>query len=235
MNNNQTFLELYRRLEMYLDGKYHYAESPIKEYIHELERSMIGEDTYKANALDFLRILRNNLTHRDVSSFVEVTDGALNFLQREIDRFENPIEAEDVMLPFEKLFSIHLKDSTLRVLHEIYKNSYDIIPVLNDEQKVIGVFSLDVMLKDLYLNKPKKITSKSTIEDFKELLELDDQNKERFEFVSFNEDIFEVMARFNKKNSKKLKMLFVTQSGDENTKLLGIITPHDIIHRKSTK
>ena len=232
MNNNQTFLELYKKLEMYLDVRFHYAESPMKEYIHTLERSMMGSDTYKATVLDFLRQLRNNLVHRNVSNFVEVSDYCLEFLEKEIEIFENPLEAQDVMMPFDKVYSIKLESNTLEVLHQIYKNSYDIIPVLDDKDKVIGVFSLDVMLKDLYLNKPKKIERESTIDDFKDLIDIDDQIKERFDFVAFNEGIYDVMAKFNEKNSKKLKMLFVTQSGDSSTKLLGIITPHDIIHKK---
>lgn len=53
MDNNEEFLNLYRRLEMYLNGKYHYADSPIKEHINRLSKSMIRSEVDRADVLDF--------------------------------------------------------------------------------------------------------------------------------------------------------------------------------------
>lgn len=230
--NNQLFLDLYKKLELFLDGKYHYAESPIKEYINHLERSMVSEDIEKASELDFLRILRNHLVHRNVSHFFEVTDDAIEFLKKEIDIFENPIEAKDVMIPIKKVYYVYLDDELNEVLHQIYVNSYDILPILDDQDKVIGVFSLDVILKDLHDNKDSESYKNSTLRRFSSLISLYEQTKERFDFVGLNDNLDEIMNRFNKKSDKKLKMIFVTKDGLKNQSLLGIITPHDVIYKK---
>lgn len=230
--NNQLFLDLYKKLELFLDGKYHYAESPIKEYINHLERSMVSEDIEKASELDFLRILRNHLVHRNVSHFFEVTDDAIEFLKKEIDIFENPIEAKDVMIPIKKVYYVYLDDELNEVLHQIYVNSYDILPILDDQDKVIGVFSLDVILKDLHDNKDSESYKNSTLRRFSSLISLYEQTKERFDFVGLNDNLDEIMNRFNKKSDKKLKMIFVTKDGLKNQPLLGIITPHDVIYKK---
>lgn len=232
MNNNDLFLDLYRRLELFLDGKYHYAESPIKEYIHHLEKSMIGEDKIKASTLDFLRVIRNHLVHRNIDQYICVSDQAINFIKREIDIFENPIRAIHLMLPFKSVYSIHLNDQTNEVLKKIYKNSYDVVPILNDNNAVIGIFTLDVLLKDMYINKDNYDYKNSTIAHFEKLIKLDEQIKERYDFISSDEDLDEIMKMFNDKENKKLKMLFVTENGKKYEPLLGIITPHDIIYKK---
>ena len=232
MDNNSEFINLYQKLEMYLNGEYPYAESPIKEYIHALEKSLSIKDVEASSVLDFLRTLRNNIVHRDVSSYVQVTDETLEFLKEIIDKFENPLYAESVMVDVKKVYYVYLSDNTLDVLDEIYKNSYDVLPVVNDLDQVIGVFSLEVILKSIYSKKMGIITKESTLNDFKDLIDLNDQQKVSFDFVSRKDPLEKVIDKFNKKNDKKVKMLFVTKNGLSKEPLLGIITPHDIIFKK---
>lgn len=232
MDNNVEFISLYQKLEMYLNAKYPFAESPIKEYIHALEKSLVISDVETSSTLDFLRTLRNNIVHRDVSSYVLVTDEALKFLRSIIDKFENPSYAENVMVDIKKVYYVYLSDNTLDVLDEIYKNSYDLLPLLDEEDKVIGVFSLEVILKSIYQNKNGIITKESTLNDFKDLMGLNDQQKVSFDFVSRKDSLDTIIEKFNKKNNKKVKMLFVTKNGLTKEPLLGIITPHDIIFKK---
>ena len=42
----------------------------------------------------------------------------------------------------------------------------------------------------------------------------------------------EIISTFNKKEPKKLKMLFVTKYGNSKNPIIGIITPHDVINHK---
>lgn len=232
MNNNLLFLDLYKRLEMFLDGKYHYAESPIKEHIHHLERSMVKQDIEKAAIFDFLRTIRNHMVHRNISPYLTITDETIEFLRKEIKSFEDPISASDIMIPLKHVYYVYLTDNTIDVLDEIYKNSYDLLPVLNDKDQVIGIFSLEVLLKKIYQYRSDNLDRESTLEDFKDLIDLNDQIKERFEFVSDDTSLDELVSLFNKKEEKKLKMLFVTSYGNKKNPLLGIITPHDIINHQ---
>lgn len=233
MDNNEEFLNLYRRLEMYLNGKYHYADSPIKEHINRLSKSMIRSEVDRADVLDFLRNLRNYLVHRNVDAYVEVSTKALEFLKREIEAFESPVRASDVMLKEEKVYDVRLNDPTLEVLDAVYRNAYDVVPVVDEEKRVIGVFSLEVILKSIYRKKMGKIEKDSVLSDYREFIGIDDQIKERYEFVDPDEGIESIIRRFSGTgDKKKLKMLFVTESGTKSAPLKGIITPHDVIHYK---
>lgn len=232
MDRNSEFLDLYRKLEMYLDGKYSYAESPVKEYIHKLEKSMVNKDKEKAAIIDFLRTMRNHIVHRNVSDYIEVTNKTIEFLNKEIAEFENPILAEDIMTKIKDVYYVNLDTNTTDVLNEIYQNSYDIVPVLNNQNQVLGVFSLDVILNSIYKGELDKIQNDSSISSFGELISLNNQTKEKFAFVSSSTPLDELVELFSKKEEKKLVMIFVTRDGLKISPLLGIITPHDIINCK---
>ncbi|MBE6132311.1 MAG: CBS domain-containing protein [Erysipelotrichaceae bacterium] len=232
MNLNEEFLKLYRQVEMYIDGKYPYTDSSVYEHIKKLEKSMVKKDIEKAAIYDALRSMRNQLSHRNVGEYIEVTQKSIDFLKSEIDEFINPKSAKDIMLPIDKVYYVYLSDNTIDVLDEIYKNGYDVLPVVNELDQVIGIFSLDVILKSIYSKKVGSISKESTLKEFKELIGIDDQIKERYAFVSDEATVEEIISIFNKKEPKKLKMLFVTKYGNSKNPIIGIITPHDVINHK---
>lgn len=232
MSLNDEFLRLYKQVEMYIDSKYPYTDSSIYEHIKKLEKSMAKKDIEKSAIYDALRNMRNQLSHRNVSDYIEVTQKSIDFLKREINEFINPLNASDIMLPIDKVYYVYLSDNTIDVLDEIYKHGYDVLPIVNDSDQVIGVFSLDVILKSIYSKKVGSISKESTLEDFKDSIGITDQLKERYDFVSSDATVDEIISIFNKKDSKKLKMLFVTKYGNSNNPILGIITPHDVINHK---
>lgn len=232
MSLNEEFLKLYRQVEMYIDSKYPYTDSSIYEHIKNLEKSMVKKDIEKATIYDALRNMRNQLSHRNVGEYIEVTQKSIDFLKSEIDEFINPKSAKDIMLPIDKVYYVYLSDNTIDVLDEIYKNGYDVLPVVNESDQVIGIFSLDVILKSIYSKKIGSISKESTLNDFKDLIGIDDQIKERYAFVSDEATVEEIISIFNKKEPKKLKMLFVTKYGNSKNPIIGIITPHDVINHK---
>lgn len=232
MSLNEEFLKLYKQVEMYIDSKYPYTDSSIYEHIKKLEKSMVKKDIEKATIYDALRNMRNQLSHRNVGEFIEVTQKSIDFLKKEINEFINPLIAKDIMLPIEKVYYVYLSDNTIDVLDEIYNHGYDVLPVVNELDQVIGIFSLDVILKSIYSKKVGSISKESTLNDFKDLIGINDQLKERYDFVSDDATVEEIISIFNKKESKKLKMLFVTKYGNSKNPIIGIITPHDVINHK---
>lgn len=232
MSLNEEFLKLYKQVEMYIDSKYPYTDSSIYEHIKKLEKSMVKKDIEKATIYDALRNMRNQLSHRNVGEFIEVTQKSIDFLKKEIKEFVNPLNATDIMLPIDKVYYVYLSDNTIDVLDEIYKHGYDVLPVVNELDQVIGIFSLDVILKSIYSKKIGSISKESTLNDFKDLIGINDQLKERYDFVSDEATVEEIISIFNKKESKKLKMLFVTKYGNSKNPIIGIITPHDVINHK---
>ena len=232
MSLNEEFLKLYKQVEMYIDSKYPYTDSSIYEHIKKLEKSMVKKDIEKATIYDALRNMRNQLSHRNVGEFIEVTQKSIDFLKNEIKEIVNPLNATDIMLPIDKVYYVYLSDNTIDVLDEIYKHGYDVLPIVNDSDQVIGVFSLDVILKSIYSKKVGSISKESTLNDFKDLIGINDQLKERYDFVSDEATVEEIISIFNKKESKKLKMLFVTKYGNSKNPIIGIITPHDVINHK---
>lgn len=232
MDNNQEFLNLYKKLETYLDSKYPYSDSSIKEYIHHLEKSMIKSDQDKAAVIDFLRNLRNHFVHRDVISYVTVNNKTLDFLRKEIDLFEKPILASSIMTKIKDVYFVNKNTRMIDIFDKIYHYSYDYIPILDEKGCVKGIFSLDIILKSIYSKKMEKITEETLLSEYMDFTSIYEQNNVRFLYISKDTPREEIVELFSKKDDKKLMMIFVTSNGLKNSPLIGIITPHDVINSK---
>ena len=65
----------------------------------------------------------------------------------------------------------------------------------------------------------------------KEYKKFENHSSEYFDFIKRNEELASAQNLFNKsiKKDKKLVMLFVTENGKKNEKILGILTPWDLL------
>jgi len=107
------------------------------------------------------------------------------------------------------------------------------IPILNKQNKVVGVFDGNVMTSSLLLNKEFKIEDHIKFSDkyIKPFTLINNQYFNTYIFISENTNIIDIKETFKKykNNTKKISMLFVTRNGKEDEPLLGLITPNDIL------
>jgi predicted transcriptional regulator len=232
-SNNQIFLNLYKELESYLARTYPYAESPIKEHYHFLEKSPLDGARERADTLDILRILRNNLAHRNVDNLFEVSEDSIEFLRKEIAIVKDPLQASDIMIPLNGLYYAKFDTPLVEVIKTMYEKSYSHVPILDDENCVAGIFSNNALLTLAYKKGEIELRKEEKIKDYKFLIDLNFQKGEKFIFERLKTPIDEITNLLaNKKSKDKIYMIFVTQSGLKNEPLLGIITPWDIINKK---
>ena len=112
------------------------------------------------------------------------------------------------------------------------ENVYTHIPVL-DNKVVIGVFSEKFFLgalTEVEIIYDKFTTRFNDEFIFKHCL-IDNHVTEVFEFVSKNTYLEDVKEMFKKSFSqhKRLSLIFITEHGRKDEKLLGIITPWDVL------
>jgi CBS domain-containing protein len=231
-NNNQQFLNLYKELESYLSRKYPWAESPIKEHYHVLDKSPVEGDKDRGDTLDILRILRNNLAHRNVDNLFEVSQDALDFLKKEIMIVKDPWEARDIMTPISTLYFARKKTPVVNIIKKMYDDNYSHVPILNEENHVIGIFSESALLTLAYKKGEIELRKDELIEDYNDLIDLNFQKGEKFIFVNPLTPVEELISTLSKKSKDEITVIFVTQKGLKNEPLLGVITPWDILNKK---
>lgn len=229
MDNNNLFERLYNELEDLLRIKFKLPSNASAVYFYE---SKVTGD--QAKNFRMLRELRNYIVHDkriDTIDAFRVTDEAIEFLKKAIDRIQRPVRAIDVCVLKNQLLFARKNTPVIALMKSMLERNISHVPVLDDFGILYGVYSGATLF--LYLTEMKKSTidNHTLIEDFKDYLPINQHVGERYWFIHRTLPIEEIIALFGKtsEDGKKLKMLFVTENGKASEKILGLITPWNIL------
>lgn len=229
MNNNERFERLYNELEDLLRVKY--GLDPTSSAIYFYETRIGGP---QAKQLRVLRELRNFMVHEkkpDVLEACMATEEALGFLERMIDDLHHPKLAHHVCIPRDKILFAVKSTPVVGLMKSMLERNISHVPVLDATGIVYGVFSGATMFAVVSADGRMTIGSETTVAAFDAALPIHKHIGERYWFISRTAPIEEIISLFGStmKDGKKLKMLFVTENGKPTEKVLGLITPWDIL------
>lgn len=235
MNNNDIFLNLYNTLDDVLKEKYNVKDetrSYVTRRINELKRSPLLKDQQRGEKLDIIRNLRNSLVHIekfDNEDNFTINDSLIETLKEEIADINKPKMAINICTSINDVLSASLNDKLFNVTNLMNKYGFTHIPILKDGY-LYGVFSQNTIFT--YFSKHKGIIANEndTIDKFIDLLPIEKHITEHFDFVSRYTKVEELIPMFNKKERNvRLVMLFVTENGHKDERVLGIITSYDLL------
>lgn len=234
MDYNELFLDKYRELENMLKHRLYqnsHASSTVYSYVHELYMSHSEKDHQRGEILDSIRELRNQMSHKNSYNIFKINKETIKFLDEEIDRISNPINAYDICVKLENIHYANLNSKIINIMSSMLKFGYSHIPVLDEDAKLIGVFSENTIFS-IY-NQDKEVLQKEelNLNNIKDYLKLNNHQTECFGIVSKNTLASVIVKRFQKRkeNNKRIAIIFVTENGNINEKLLGLITPYDAL------
>lgn len=224
MNNENYSLEITKQFfEKYIKFDQICKESP-----------RIYERFYERNkaSFDMFRSTRNVLAHNKVGVDKEnypliVSKYMLEELNKMIDLMTVKAYSESTKLAEVKTVSRNtpLYDA-IKLMND---NNYSYLPLIEDG-KVKYVVSEKALLSILANNKEGVVYDKTvTIGDYLEYFQLNNNPNEFYSFVDREMLAYDLRDEFNRiKDNKKCGLLFVTQTGSKDEKVLGIITLWDI-------
>lgn len=224
------FLDKYRELEGIIKAKYNLAdhESPVV-YI-----SNLHDFANLKRGLDVCRRTRGLLSHNSKinNNYVVVPSKELvEILDEAISRVTNPLLISSVMIPAQKVCSAGRSDFVRPVLKKMAENIYTHIPIL-DDGRVVGVFSENTLLSLIAKEEVIGIDGTMTFgsSDIEALLPISEHEAECFRFASRNMLLSDVRVLFEDaiKNGSRIGLIFVTQNGSEQERILGIVSSWDI-------
>lgn len=234
MNNADIFLELYKNLEELLEVRY----SGGKKYPGSAVMRFYNDDDGKKwrEEINICREMRNMLSHHAQiggKPVFEPSDEVINVLRRILEDVKNPPVAMSIATPAAKLVTCDPDDIAESVIHMMKERGYSHMPVV--ENGVLkGVFSVGTVFSMVDKYGADGVAVGARIRDFGEFLPIDKHTTECFGFVSDSAPYSGLKQRFTAKgpHERRLAALFVTANGRQEEKLLGIITPWDMIKGK---
>lgn len=228
VSRTEIFLDKYRQLENIIKTEFNLGK-------HESAMNyLIRQKPFREyeNELDLCRETRNLLSHNPKLNgryALEPSDELIAFMDKIIDKIENPLRAKDVMVPKNALCYRHMNASVREAMIALRENSYKYIPIL-EEGVLAGVFGAKTMLDILINEESGGIDKNATFADVSEYVALDNADKGSIRFVPQDMLISDIgtMYRKSSEHKERINLIFVTANGKVTERILGIITAWEI-------
>ena len=227
-SNAEKFLDRYRSLEYVIKEKYQLENWD--SAMNFLENR--AEFKNLANELRYCREVRNLLSHKPKVKeqyCVEPSDEMLHLLQRVKETLEKPPVIMDIAIPVSKVLYRSPEDKLVDTLQVMNEHSFGNVPILKDGL-VCGILSEKAMLNYMVQEKNFHLSDRILLSDLKDHLLLENHRKEYYRFVSQSALISDVSQLFHDAldHGARIGMVFLTQHGRKEEKLLGIVTAWDL-------
>ena len=193
-------------------------KSSFKEFTDDVRYSRFREDAM------FLHNLRNMAAHGSLQ-YIDVLDIAL----QRIDNFVSVITSENLrqtMTPIQELYTAKSYDRVLPVIKTLMEKNYSYLPVLNDNQVCEYVFSPYVLMA--YMCTGKTIDENTTFMDLYSAVADDLETYNPATFLPVECSIVHVIEAFKVTDDFHQDVVLVTEDGNWNSPLLGLITIWDM-------
>lgn len=226
----EEFLDLYKQLEEALEEKYHgekrHSQSVVMEFIRDDESEPVRDK------IDTCRELRNLLTHKANMGGEPIfvpSQPVVDSLRNALEFVRRPPLAIDFATKGDKLMKADLNQRVLRLMQSMDENGYSHIPVMQNGE-LFGVFSMGTVFLYQLRTGGMAITAKTTLADMKKYLDVRGR-MENYEFVPCTETYASVRQKFEKirGKNKRISAVFITETGHPGERLLGMLTPWDVL------
>ena len=225
------FLDRYRELEEELNKKYGDEKafgSPVVRFINDKESKAYREQ------LDLCREIRNFLSHHsefEGERIIQPSDSLIRFLEEVTEYLRRPPLALSCATLYANILKTTLSQKAQTVMKKMERQGFSHVPVIEGGE-CVGVFSVSTIFTYSLANGMSQIQDDMTVGDFSDYLPIDKHSTERFRFMGSESTIYDVRSEFEKKqrSAKRLAAVFITESGNQSGRILGMLTSHDIIN-----
>lgn len=188
--------------------------------------------------IKYCQEVRNLLQHKQKIGGeypVEPTREMIDFLEQTINSLKNRKKCSEIMVPLNRLFFRRKNHSVRDALEQMRKIPSGHVPILDDKEKVSGVFTAVSFLNLMADRRGEPLPADFYFEDAEKYVVFDHHDSEVYRFVKGSLYVDELKDIFEHTYSggKRLAMVFVTDNGKADGKLLGTISPWDILGKPS--
>ena len=228
INRTEEFLDKYKQMETIAKNEYNLGnnDSVINFLINNKEFKEIEHE------LDLCRDTRNLLSHNPKINgeyAVYPSEEMIKLLDKVIQKVAKPLKASNVMVKKSELCYMSMTDKVKDAMVVMKENSYKHIPILEDGV-LVGLFSAKTVLDIMVSEGVAIFDDDITFEKIKKYISLENVASKTFTFVGNSTLVSEIKDIFKDDidNKERINIIFVTQHGKRDEKLLGIITAWEI-------
>jgi len=187
--------------------------------------------------INIARQIRNTIEHNhseNLDPILSVSDDIYNAVEKLIDLIDNPPKALNSEMVVKNIFYKNINDTIHDAVKIMTEKVYTHIPIY-DGETLVGVFSENVFFNIMLKNEEILLDKTATFNDVKEYLDIEQHTGEKFIFVNRDVTISQVQEYFENYFDKmeRLAVVYITQNGKKHEKILGMITPWDVLGQEN--
>ena len=229
MTNAELFLDKYKKLERTVRVVYKLKASDSVMQFLERQESM---SQFRAD-YDYCRQVRNFLTHNEKVSgefAVDPNPAMLDFLDDMYRRVIKRVKCSRICVKRKNVYFRRPEDLVKPALAVMLKRGFSHVPILVDGI-VKGMLDENALFTSLAVNGSMSIGESLLVKDLAEYTGLEGRDSEDFIFHPYDSYADELEQRFNEatRRGRRIGMALLTETGDPEENLKGIITPWDLI------
>ena len=230
-SNAEIFLDDYRKLEDIIRNKYHLENW--ESAMNYLEKRTEFKEI--ASELRYCREVRNLLSHKPKvrqEYSVEPSDEMVKLLEDMIRQLEQAPVIMDLAVPSARILSKSYENNVIATLRQMNDRSFGNVPIM-EKGIVKGVLSEKAIVNYLVREEKFHISDKLCLKDIRDYLLLENHQKECYRFVKKDALISDVSALFHQAIDQgyRIGMVFITEHGRSDERVLGIVTAWDLAGR----
>lgn len=224
------FLDLYKQMEEALEERYRNSRRRYSSVVFEFTKDY--ESAPVRDKLEVCRELRNLLTHNPNLGGEPIavpSQAMLDSMQEVLSFVERPPLALEFATKGDQVMKANLNQKVLRLMEVMDKNGFSHVPIMK-EGVFCGVFSIGSVFRLVLQNGGKGITPETTLQDLGSQIQVR-EHLENYEFVPKEESYISVRQKFEKISgkNKRISVIFITETGRSEERLLGMVTPWDVM------
>lgn len=228
INRTEEFLDKYKQMETLVRNEYNLDNN------ESVMNFLINNKDFKVieNELDLCRDTRNLLSHNPKINgeyAVYPSEEMIKLLDNVIQKVARPLKASNVMVKKSELCYMSMTDKVQDAMSVMKENSYKHIPILEDGV-LVGLFSAKTVLDIMVSEGADTFSAEITFDKIQKYISIENVASNKFAFVGNSTLVSEVKDMFKEDvdSKERINIIFVTQHGKRDGKLLGIITAWEI-------
>lgn len=233
-SNSDKFLIIYNDLDKHMRECLQVKTGTPNSYlINQMAKNNRAFAKYKEDLLAFSR-LRNAIIHnpfkKDADPIAEPHENVVKLYEDIKNQLTCPPSAlSTVAVPRRNIYATSLESKVIDVMNIMVKKSFSHVPVLYDD-RIVGIFSESTFFSYVSKNEDIAFSRDTLIGDFKDYIDVNGNVSEYYQFVEKGTLLIDVEEMFqgNLKDNKRLAVVFITENGKQNERLLGLVTVWDL-------
>lgn len=233
MSNIELFLKHFDRIHKCISSETRNRDFEYSSFVSDL-REINKKNKVVTKHFDTLKKFadfRNLDAHSNdlAPHFAEPHADIVKLIEKIADELNPEAKALDYAVTSDRIYSATLADQAKKVIRHMIDENFTHVPILNEKEKMIGVFSESSVFNYFVSHEEIILDGTVTNSEFEDFIGIEARPNEVFRFLSRNELLINAKDLFTSEQPKRLGAIFITENGSPTEKLLGLLTPWDVL------